>query len=63
MLAFLQLGLLGCHYQAVQETDELREVLRNEILLRVIFVPLEDTDIKVAGYVSKVLKSTGMTNC
>ena len=57
MLAFLQLGLLGCHFQAMQETDGLRIVLCDEILSRIIFVPLDGTDIRVAGYMSKVLKS------
>ena len=57
VLTFVQSGFLGCHFQAVQETERLCKVLCDDILSRVIFVPLEDTDIRVSGYVSKVLKS------
>ena len=52
MLTFLQSGLPGCHFQAVQETDRLRKVLCDEIRNS-----LEDTDIRAACFVSKVLKS------
>ena len=54
---FVQSGLLGCHFQVVQETERLCKVLCDDILSRVIFVPLEDTEIRVSGYVSKVLTS------
>jgi hypothetical protein len=57
VLTFVQSGFLGCHFQAVQETERLCKVLCDDILSRVIFVPLEDNDIRVSGYVSKVLKS------
>ena len=57
VLTFHQAGLLGSHFQAVQETERLCKVLCDEIISRVIFVPMEDTDVRVSGYVSKVLKS------
>ena len=57
MLTFQQAGILGTHFTAVAETNNLRKIVCQRILSRVVFVPMKDQDIQVSGYVSKVLKS------
>ena len=57
MLRLFQDGLLGSHFVAVQETNNILKIKCEDIYSRMVFVPLHDIDVRVSGYVSKVLNT------